>query len=184
VRHWHRLPVPAVDAPSLEMFKARLYGVVGSLIWWVATPAHSRRVTIRYLRSLPSQAILWFYDQISGPLCPLRCYYRQRWTHHKPIRLFSKKHLCPFLLIFTESFNALQLFGLGTNPLPSVTCLMGYILLLFIWMLQFTSVLLLNPYLLKYMVLFLLIFLPSYGSRTGSYFLISTANILFKKYMI
>jgi len=26
VRHWHRLPREAVDAPSLEMFKARLGG--------------------------------------------------------------------------------------------------------------------------------------------------------------
>jgi len=31
VRHWHRLPREAVDAPSLEAFKARL----DSLIWWV-----------------------------------------------------------------------------------------------------------------------------------------------------
>ena len=27
----------AVDAPSLETFKARLDGALGSLIWWVAT---------------------------------------------------------------------------------------------------------------------------------------------------
>ena len=27
VRHWHRLPREAVDAPSLEVFKARLDGV-------------------------------------------------------------------------------------------------------------------------------------------------------------
>ncbi|KFZ60836.1 hypothetical protein N321_10585, partial [Antrostomus carolinensis] len=32
VRHWHRLPQEAVDAPSLEAFKARLDGVLGSLI--------------------------------------------------------------------------------------------------------------------------------------------------------
>ncbi|KFO81362.1 hypothetical protein N303_01565, partial [Cuculus canorus] len=32
VRHWHRLPREAVDAPSLEMFKARLDGALGSLI--------------------------------------------------------------------------------------------------------------------------------------------------------
>jgi len=31
VRHWHRLPREAVDAPSLEMFKARLDGALGSL---------------------------------------------------------------------------------------------------------------------------------------------------------
>jgi len=30
--HWHRLPREAVDAPSLEAFKARLDGALGSLI--------------------------------------------------------------------------------------------------------------------------------------------------------
>ena len=34
VRHWHRLPREAVDAPSLEVFKARLDGALGSLGWW------------------------------------------------------------------------------------------------------------------------------------------------------
>ncbi|KFZ46081.1 hypothetical protein N321_00818, partial [Antrostomus carolinensis] len=32
VRHWPRLPREAVDAPSLEGFKARLDGALGSLI--------------------------------------------------------------------------------------------------------------------------------------------------------
>ncbi|KFZ47945.1 hypothetical protein N321_09710, partial [Antrostomus carolinensis] len=32
VRHWPRLPREAVDAPSLEAFKARLDGAMGSLI--------------------------------------------------------------------------------------------------------------------------------------------------------
>ena len=32
VRCWNRLPREVVDAPSLEMFKARLDGVLGSLI--------------------------------------------------------------------------------------------------------------------------------------------------------
>ncbi|KFO82908.1 hypothetical protein N303_08192, partial [Cuculus canorus] len=32
VRHWHRLPREAVDAPSLEVFKARLDGSLGSLV--------------------------------------------------------------------------------------------------------------------------------------------------------
>ena len=32
VRHWHRLPRKVVHAPSLEAFKARLDGILGSLI--------------------------------------------------------------------------------------------------------------------------------------------------------
>ncbi|KFO71633.1 hypothetical protein N303_07897, partial [Cuculus canorus] len=31
VRHWHRLPREAVDAPCLEVFKTRLDGALGSL---------------------------------------------------------------------------------------------------------------------------------------------------------
>jgi len=38
VRHWHRLPREAVDAESLdlEVFKARLDGALGSLIYCTA----------------------------------------------------------------------------------------------------------------------------------------------------
>ncbi|KFO74041.1 hypothetical protein N303_06354, partial [Cuculus canorus] len=32
VTHWHRLPRKAVDAPSLEAFKARLDGTLSSLV--------------------------------------------------------------------------------------------------------------------------------------------------------
>ncbi|KGL96824.1 hypothetical protein N301_06282, partial [Charadrius vociferus] len=32
VRHWSRLPREAVDAPSLEVFKARLDVALGSLV--------------------------------------------------------------------------------------------------------------------------------------------------------
>ncbi|KFW61074.1 hypothetical protein AS28_09810, partial [Pygoscelis adeliae] len=32
VRHWNRLPKEAVDAPSLDMFKARLDGALSNLI--------------------------------------------------------------------------------------------------------------------------------------------------------
>jgi len=32
-----RLPKEAVDAPSLEAFKARLDVALGSLVWWLAT---------------------------------------------------------------------------------------------------------------------------------------------------
>lgn len=34
VRHWHRLLKEVVDAPSLEVLKARLDGALGKLIWW------------------------------------------------------------------------------------------------------------------------------------------------------
>ena len=34
VRHWHRLPTEAVDAPSLEVFKVRLDGALSNLISW------------------------------------------------------------------------------------------------------------------------------------------------------
>ena len=37
VTHWNRLPKEAVDAPSLEAFKARLDVALGSLGWWLAT---------------------------------------------------------------------------------------------------------------------------------------------------
>ncbi|KFQ28205.1 hypothetical protein N332_13973, partial [Mesitornis unicolor] len=32
VRHWHRLPREAVDAPSVEGFKARLDRALGNLV--------------------------------------------------------------------------------------------------------------------------------------------------------
>jgi len=34
---WSRLPKEAVDAPSLEAFKARLDVALGSLVWWLVT---------------------------------------------------------------------------------------------------------------------------------------------------
>ena len=33
----NRLPKEAVDAPSLQAFKARLDVALGSLVWWLAT---------------------------------------------------------------------------------------------------------------------------------------------------
>jgi len=37
VTHWNRLPKEAVDAPSLEAFKARLDVALGSLVRWLVT---------------------------------------------------------------------------------------------------------------------------------------------------
>jgi len=39
VRQWNILPREAVDAPPLDVLKARLDGALGSLIW---QPAHSK----------------------------------------------------------------------------------------------------------------------------------------------
>ena len=33
--HWHRLPKEVVDAPSLQIFKARLDVALGSLVCWL-----------------------------------------------------------------------------------------------------------------------------------------------------
>ena len=37
VTHWSRLPKEAVDAPSLQAFKARLDVALGSLVCWLVT---------------------------------------------------------------------------------------------------------------------------------------------------
>ena len=45
---WHRLPRVVVNAGSLEVFKARLHGVLGNLTYWLDLPvgnlAFSRKV--------------------------------------------------------------------------------------------------------------------------------------------
>ena len=58
VRHWNGLPKEAVDAPSLEAFKARLDGALGSLVWWLA--------------SLPAAEGL-VQDGVKGPFQPKAC---------------------------------------------------------------------------------------------------------------
>ena len=52
----HRLPREAVDAPSLEVFRARMNGILGSMIQRVAIPPMAG--SLDSLRSLPTQAIL------------------------------------------------------------------------------------------------------------------------------
>jgi len=47
VTHWNRLPKEAVDAPSLQAFKARLDVALGSLVCWLATLHISRGVETR-----------------------------------------------------------------------------------------------------------------------------------------
>jgi len=46
VRHWHRLQREAVEAPSLEAFKARLDETLGSLTWWGATLPMAKRLEL------------------------------------------------------------------------------------------------------------------------------------------
>jgi len=47
-----------LDAPSLEVPKARLNGTLASLIWWVATSPWQGVEIGSSLRSLPTQASL------------------------------------------------------------------------------------------------------------------------------
>jgi len=44
VKHWNTLPREAVEAPSLEMFNARLDGALSNLVWSKDVPAHCRGV--------------------------------------------------------------------------------------------------------------------------------------------
>ena len=46
VRHWRRVPREAVDAPSLEALKARLDGILESLIWQVVSLSVAGRLEL------------------------------------------------------------------------------------------------------------------------------------------
>jgi len=61
--HWNRLPKEAVDAPSLEAFKARLDVALGSLGCWLATLHIAAGVGTGWsLWSFSAQANLWLYE--------------------------------------------------------------------------------------------------------------------------
>ena len=60
VSHWNRLPKEAVDAPSLQTFKARLDVALGSLVWWLVTLHIAGGWNWWALWSFATQAILWF----------------------------------------------------------------------------------------------------------------------------
>ena len=62
VMNWHMLPKEAVDAPSLEAFKARLDVALGSLVGWLATvhTAGGLKLEGHYDPFQPTQ----FYDSI------------------------------------------------------------------------------------------------------------------------
>ena len=71
VRQWHRLPREAVGAPSLEAFKSRLYGALGSLIWWVSALSVTRGCSsvIFKVPSNPSHfmVVLWLGARTGSP---------------------------------------------------------------------------------------------------------------------
>ena len=58
LKHWRRLPREAADAPSLEVFKARLDGALGGLVWWEVSLPMAGVGTRGSLRSLPTPTIL------------------------------------------------------------------------------------------------------------------------------
>jgi len=59
VRHWNRLPREAVDASSLEVFRAGLDGALSNLLSWkVSLPMVGGLGTVYSIRSLPTQTIL------------------------------------------------------------------------------------------------------------------------------
>ena len=58
MRHWHKLSGEAVDAPSLEVLKARLDGALDSLIGRVATLPMAEGWNAMILGSLPTEVIL------------------------------------------------------------------------------------------------------------------------------
>ncbi|KAK4828880.1 LOW QUALITY PROTEIN: hypothetical protein QYF61_001438 [Mycteria americana] len=72
VRHWHRLPREAVDVPSLEMFKVRLFQVVQSifLLWGHKTPfdtiSHSILLVKLATHGLDGCTLRWAKDWLDG----------------------------------------------------------------------------------------------------------------------
>jgi len=47
--YWNGLPREAVDTPTLEAFKARLYGALGTLVCWVATLSIAVELELHHL---------------------------------------------------------------------------------------------------------------------------------------
>ena len=59
---WDRLPREGVGAPSLEAFKARLDGILGSLIRWVATLTMAGGWNYMIFKVLSK--LSYFYDSV------------------------------------------------------------------------------------------------------------------------
>jgi len=58
VRPWPRLPREAVDAPSLQVFKARLDGALSNLVWWKGSSLPTAGVWNEMICKVPSNH-LW-----------------------------------------------------------------------------------------------------------------------------
>ena len=75
--HWNRLPKEAVDAPSLEAFKARLDVALGSLVWWLVTLSMAGRLKL---------------DDLCGPFHPrpfydsVKSFYWVQWGMNRASR--------------------------------------------------------------------------------------------------
>lgn len=59
------MPREAEDTPSLKVFKTRPDGALGSLIWWRVSLSIVKELELDgLLRSISTQIILWFYDNM------------------------------------------------------------------------------------------------------------------------
>jgi len=67
VRHRNWLPREAVDAPSLAVFKARLDGALGNLVWWKLSLLMAGERELDDLQG-PSQSKP-FYDSMNNFTC-------------------------------------------------------------------------------------------------------------------
>lgn len=60
-RHWNRFPREAVDDSYQEITKVMLDGALGNLSYWKLSLLITGPDDLP--RSLPTQTIIWFYDQ-------------------------------------------------------------------------------------------------------------------------
>jgi len=56
--NWNKLPREAADAPSMEMFKVRPDGILGSLIQWDTSLAHEFERDDIKLPSNPNHSVI------------------------------------------------------------------------------------------------------------------------------
>ena len=62
--HWNRLPKEAVDAPSLEAFKARLDGALSNLVRWEVSLSAAGGLELDGLKGpFQLKPLLWFSEK-------------------------------------------------------------------------------------------------------------------------